>query len=121
MSDKYFIDTNIFIHSFDSSNPTKREIAKKLIRAALSDYQGCISYQVIQEFLDVAFKKFETPLTGKDCQQYIESVPEPLNEIYSSINLYYHALEIFERWKYSFYDSSILTAASKRPAIFYIL
>lgn len=47
MKDKYFLDTNILIYSFDLSDLFKQQIAKKLIGDALQDYKGCISFQVI--------------------------------------------------------------------------
>lgn len=52
MSDRFFLDTNIIVYSFDSSQPGKQLIAKKLIQDALQNQSGCISYQVIQEFLN---------------------------------------------------------------------
>lgn len=111
MSDKFFIDTNIFIYSFDKTAPQKQAIAKEIIRDALNNEKGCISYQIIQEFSNVATKKFETPLTKHDCYKYVTDVLEPLCEIFSSVELYKDALEIQEGWQYSFYDSLIIASA----------
>lgn len=113
MSDKYFIDTNVFIYSFDKTDLKKQRKANEIIINAFSSYSGCISYQVIQEFLNVATQKFESPLTTTDCYKYIESVLEPLCEVFSSIELFNDALEIRECWQYSFYDSLIISAALK--------
>lgn len=111
MSDKFFIDTNIFIYSFDKTDIKKQEIAKDIICDALDSFNGCISYQVIQEFLNVATQKFKTPLTTNDCCKYLEDVLEPLCEVFSSINHYKDVLEIKQGWRYSFYDSLIISAA----------
>jgi predicted nucleic acid-binding protein len=111
MNDKYFLDTNIFIYSFDSSNPKKQNTAHQLISNALSGDIGCISYQVIQEFLNVATQKFATPLMKRDCLTYITNILEPLIELLPSIELYKSALDIKEGWLYSFYDSLIIAAA----------
>ena len=111
MNDKFFLDTNIFIYSFDKSNPDKQKRAKELISKALYHYSGCISVQVIQEFLNVAIQKFEIPLKKQDCNIYMINVLEPLCEVFSSIELYRDALEIQEGWKYSFCDSLIISAA----------
>ena len=54
MSAKYFIDTNIFVYSFDIGQPLKKERALALIRDALETGLGIISTQVIQEFMNVA-------------------------------------------------------------------
>ena len=113
MKDKFFIDTNIFIYSFDSINTFKQQKAKNLISSALYNFNGCTSYQVIQEFINVATQKFDTPLNKKDCRKYIETVLEPLCEIFVSSQLFNDALDIKEGWKYSFYDSLIIAAAIK--------
>lgn len=111
MKDKYFLDTNILVYSFDKSNSLKQEIAKKLIGDALQNFKGCISFQVIQEFLNVATQKFSYPLTKQDCDKYLTGVLEPLCDVYANIDLYREALEIKEMWQYSFYDSLIISAA----------
>lgn len=111
MRDKYFIDTNIFVYSFNSEDNNKRRISLELISGALTNHNGCISYQVVQEFLNVARRRFVKPLSIPDCQRYLGSVLEPLCEVYASGGLYYQVLEISERWQYSFYDSLIIVAA----------
>jgi predicted nucleic acid-binding protein len=111
MSDKYFIDTNIFIYSFDTKNEIKRETAQNLIALALEKGTGIISYQVVQEFLSAATRKFAVPLRLKDAQKYLDIVLEPLCEVFSSTELYHQALEIAEEWRFSFYDALIVAAA----------
>ena len=111
MNDKYFIDTNIFVYTFDKTDKKKRQTANALIKKALSDHLGCISFQVIQEFINVSTRKFEKPLSISDCQKYLRTVLTPLCEVFSSLDLYYRSLDIMERWRYSFYDSLIISAA----------
>lgn len=111
MKDKFFLDTNIFVYSFDSSEPSKNAISRDLIQNALKEQIGAISSQVIQEFLNVSTKKFSPPLTHQDSLKYLNTVLAPLCEIFTSIELYQKTIETSERWKYSFYDAMILTAA----------
>ena len=111
MSDKYFIDTNVLIYSFDAQSPAKRETARKLLTEALEKGTGVISYQVIQEFLNAATRKFAVPLKLKDAEKYLDFVLEPLCEVFSSAELYHQALEIADEWRFSFYDSLIVAAA----------
>ena len=111
MKDKFFLDTNIIVYSFDSENESKQVIARNLIAQAFCHQHTSISYQVIQEFLNVALKKFKVPLTPSDAQIYISTTLEPLCEIFSSISLFYKSIEIQERWHFSFYDSLIISAA----------
>jgi predicted nucleic acid-binding protein len=111
MSDKYFIDTNIFVYSFQRDEPEKQSVAQKLIRNALKEQTGCISSQVIQEFLNVATKKLNPPLSHQESLKYLDTVLAPLCEVFSSLELYHKTIEITERWKYTLYDSMIITAA----------
>ena len=111
MNDKYFIDTNVLIYSFDEHSPVKREIARNLIAEALEKGRGAVSYQVVQEFLNAATRKFAAPLKLKDAKTYLDIVLEPLCEVFSSTELYHQALEIADEWRLSFYDSLSVAAA----------
>ena len=111
MSDKYFLDTNIFVHIFDSVNPKKQKRANDLIKTALRNNTGCISFQVIQEFINVATRKFAVPLSIRDCEKYLSAILSPLCEVFVSIELYSRSLDLMERWQFSFYDSLIVAAA----------
>ena len=111
MKGNYFLDTNILVYTFDQSQPQKQSIAKDLVRDALNNRCGCISYQVVQEFLNIATRKFVRPLSVSDCQTYLSNILEPLCEVFSSTRLFQRALEISGRWKFSFYDSLIVAAA----------
>jgi predicted nucleic acid-binding protein len=60
---KHFIDTNIFVYTFDTGASDKRRRARQIVAAALANREGVISWQVVQEFLDVATRKFEKPMS----------------------------------------------------------
>jgi len=109
MRGKYFIDTNIIVYSFQKGN--KSEKASVLIKEALSSQKGIISFQVIQEFMNVALKKFKTPLKTEDCRDYLQNILTPLCEVYPTLALYEKTLDIINRYKFSFYDSLIIAAS----------
>lgn len=106
-----FLDTNIFIYAFLTSEPRKRAKAVELIEACLGSGRGSISYQVVQEFANVARKKFATRLSADDCKAFIEAAMQPLNRVASSTALIYTALDLQEELKYSFYDCVMVAAA----------
>ncbi len=108
---KFFLDTNIFVYTFDDRAPEKRSKARFLVETALRNQTGITSFQVIQEFLNVATGKFEKPLSRGDCSLYLDRVLSPLCDIHSSPMLYESALDVQERWKFSFFDSLIVAAA----------
>ncbi len=111
MSAKQFIDTNVFIYSFDEEQPKKRAKALSLIQGALSKRTGIISTQVVQEFLNVATRKFVKPLRESDARRYLQTVLAPLCEVYPSMQLYEAALGISTETGFSFYDCLIVAAA----------
>lgn len=111
MSGKYFLDTNIIVYSFDSSQPGKMEKAQELIADSLSSHKGIISFQVIQEFLNVATGKFKKSLTIVDSQKYVDEVLLPLCDVFPGNDFYKDSLEIKDRTGYSFYDCMIIQAA----------
>ena len=111
MSAKYFLDTNIFVYSFDLGNAAKAKIARTLIDRAISEMQGVVSWQVLQEFCHVATSKFKTPLTTQNLQSYLDTVLVPLFKIVPSQGIFEEALSIKDRWHYTFYDSLIISAA----------
>lgn len=111
MRDKYFLDTNIIVYSFDERDKNKQNISRELIKKALKSKSGIISYQVIQEFLNVALSKFTNKISIDDASRYIIDVLMPLCEVFSSIDFYERSLEIHKKTGFSFYDSLIITAA----------
>jgi len=111
MSAKYFLDTNIIVYSFDASQPGKKERALALIGGGLQSGLGVISTQVIQEFLNVATRKFSAPLNAEDCKAYLKKVLGPLCEVYPDQAMYEASLELQEETGYSFYDALILAGA----------
>ena len=59
----------------------------------------------------MATRKFAVPLSVQDCEKYLNAVLHPLCEVFTSVELYHRALELMERWQFSFYDSLILASA----------
>lgn len=111
MSARVFLDTNIFVYSFDNRDPIKRNLALELIHKTSEANTARISYQVVQEFVNLATKKFAQPLKQSDVRLYLESIMSPMWHINSSMGLTSKALDIQERWAYSFYDSMIIASA----------
>jgi predicted nucleic acid-binding protein len=111
-----FLDTNIFVYAFLASEPRKRAKAVDLIEASLGSGRGCVSYQVVQEFANVARKKFATRLSSDDCKAFIDAAMQPLNRVASSTALIHTALDLQDELKYSFYDCVMVAAALQAGA-----
>ncbi len=112
MNGRFFLDTNIFVYSFDRSAPAKARRATELIRQAATG-KGIVSYQVVQEFFNVALRRFAVPMTVAEAEQYLATVFRPLMAVHSSQALYGNALRFSERYRLPWYDALILAAASQ--------
>ncbi len=106
-----FLDTNVLVYSFDSDAPAKRDRSRALIAAALQDHSATISYQVVQEFLNVATRRFASPMTGGQASGYLNAVLMPLCTVWPSRNLYLTALSVREETGFGFYDALIVAGA----------
>ncbi len=111
MSGRFFLDTNIFVYTFDAQAPAKAKKASQLIRRAADTGEGIISYQVVQEFFSVAFRRFPQPLSVAEAEQYLITVLRPLLAVHSSPTIYFEAMRIVEKHRLSWYDSLIVAAA----------
>lgn len=111
MSDRFFLDTNLFVYTFDTQAPAKAKKAAQLIRRAADTGEGIISYQVVQEFFNVAFRRFAQPMSLAEAEQYLVTVLRPLLAVHSSPAIYFEALRIVEKNRIPWYDSLIVAAA----------
>jgi predicted nucleic acid-binding protein len=111
MNSRFFLDTNIFVYAIDRSDPLKLRRSTLLIRDAIGTRKGVISYQVVQEFFQVALKRFAQPMTPVDGEQYLATVLSPLLAIHSSEELYVGGLRLQARYRLSWYDALIVQAA----------
>lgn len=116
MSDRYFLDTNIIVYSFEDEDIRKKEIAQDLISDGIEKLHTSISFQVVQEFINVSTRKFKKPLTTSDCQKFVDNVLHPIWHVYPSKELLFSALKITNRWQYAFYDSLIIASAIEASA-----
>ena len=111
MSGKFFLDTNIFVYSLDSTAPSKARKATALIRDGIESRCGIVSYQVVQEFFNVAFTRFTRPMPPFTAEEYLATVFRPLLAVHSSPALFVSALQFYHQHRLSWYDCLIVAAA----------
>jgi predicted nucleic acid-binding protein len=113
MSGKFFLDTNIFVYSLEHTEPAKASRAAELIRDGLETRKGIVSYQVVQEFFNVAFNRFVKPMSPFAAEEYLSTVFRPLLAVHSSPALFVSALQLHHRHHLSWYDSLIVAAGQE--------
>ena len=105
MRDKVFLDSNVLIFAYSFTEIKKQEVARKLITNSVS----YLSTQVLQEFVNILHKKFK--FSFEEIRQAInESQANNIIHINTEATIH-QACKIADRYKYSFYDSLIISAA----------
>ncbi len=111
MRDRCFLDTNILIYSLDRRDSAKAAKADALVMDGLASGKGVISFQVVQEFLNVALSKLASPMTLESAERYLAKVLMPMFRVHPSHSLYSEALRLHVANKISWYDALIVCAA----------
>jgi predicted nucleic acid-binding protein len=111
-----FLDTNIFVYQFDNTQTKKRECARKLVRDALADGSGICSSQVVNEFCNLALRRFAVPFSAAQCADYFQGVLQPLCTVGWNPQLVTDALNVRERYQISWYDALVVAAATQGGA-----
>ena len=109
MSAEDFIDTNVFIYLFDETDPDKRRCAESLVYRSLQNGSGCISYQVVQETLNVVTRKLGA--RPDSARLLLDDVLKPLWRVNPTRSMYARGLGVHAQYGFSFYDSLIVAAA----------
>jgi predicted nucleic acid-binding protein len=113
--DRVFIDTNIIVYAYDIDAGKKHEIAKNIMKDLWHSGLGVLSNQVLQEFFVTATRKIPSPLDITLAKEIIKGLSKwdiILNDADSILD----AIELHERYKFSFWDSMIIVAAIKGGA-----
>lgn len=104
MKDKSFIDTNIFLYAFSTKDNDKQLIAQKIILK-----ESAISVQVVNETSNNLLKKLN--FNEDQIKKFINSSYTRYEIIDFSKEILTTASDIRRKYKYSYYDSLIISAA----------
>jgi len=114
MSDEQiFVDTNILVYAHDRDAKEKHRIASEKLKDLWSrELLPSISVQVLQEFyVTLVKRKVAIPVARDTVTNYLE-----WDVISNDRSLFLEGIELQERWKLSFWDALILTAAKRAKA-----
>jgi predicted nucleic acid-binding protein len=107
MSDRVFIDTNVFCYLIDRKDIIKTKQAITFFKS-IRDNDIHVSTQVIKEFCNIAIRKLK--LTDLELKNQIQ-IFEKLTISDTSCSLIKEALHIKFRYQLQFYDSVIIASA----------
>ena len=110
MSDKVFVDTNVFVYTRDSANTDKQKAAEDWIRTLWRRACGATSIQVLNEYYVTVTSKLAPGLSTDeawaDVFDLLSWEPRPIDR--TLIELAQH---IYRRWQLSWWDCLIVAAA----------
>lgn len=111
MSDSVFFDSNSLIYRFSPLEALKQNRATTILREAVLRQNGVISYQVVQEVLNVGLKSAKPLITLPEANLLFESFSLDFQIVPWSLLLVSQALKIKERYRFQWYDCLIVAAA----------
>lgn len=109
VSNLYFMDTNVLLYSI-GEEADKQNVAEQLMRNS----NAIISTQVLNEFCNVVFRK--RMMSSDELLSSIKFFAQYLTVVDISGDLVIHALNIKNRYHYSYWDSLIIASSLKAKA-----
>jgi predicted nucleic acid-binding protein len=111
MSGKIFVDTNILVYSVDASEPKKQPVAWNWLERLWQERNGCLSYQVLNEFYVTVTGKLSPGLDPREAREVVRSLLawQPLAIDTAAIE---RAWRLMDRFSLRFWDALIVAAAN---------
>jgi predicted nucleic acid-binding protein len=109
MTERSFVDTNIWVYRFDHGEPAKRVVAKRLLDKA-EPGSLVVSTQVLQEFYVVTTRKLARPLKPEQASEAIERM-SALPVVSVDVDFVRSGIDISRRNGLSLWDALIVEAA----------
>jgi len=105
MNGRVFVDTNVFIYMQSIDDEVKRKIGISVI----NEYECCASTQVLNEISNVLLKKYK--MSVNNVKQFISAINRKCDISLITIDTVKKALDLKEKYGYSYYDCLILASA----------
>lgn len=109
MTERAFVDTNIWVYAVDRSDPAKRERARIAITPR-TDAHIAISSQVLSEFYTVVTRRLQPPLSDEQAAQMVDRLSQ-LPVVPVDADLVVRAIAGSRTWGISLWDALIIRAA----------
>lgn len=111
MNVRSFLDTDVVVYAFGQASPVKARVAQQLITDGAAEKRAVISYQVVQEFINVALRGFRVAIARSDLESFVLAALFPMMTVSSSPALMIEALRIQAANHLAWYDALIVAAA----------
>jgi predicted nucleic acid-binding protein len=112
---KVFLDTNIVVYAYDVSAGDKHRIAEDIIDGLWHSGVGIISVQVLTEFFVTITTKIPKPMDKEVVREIVRDFLK-WDVVVNDGESVLKAIDIHQRYQYSFWDSMIIQSAIKGNA-----
>jgi predicted nucleic acid-binding protein len=110
MSERAFVDTNVWVYAVDLAEPAKRSRALEVL-APSGDKDYVVSVQVLGEFYNTVTGKLKTAVPASDAKLFIERM-KGLPVIPLDVSIVDAAIAGATAWGISYWDALIVAAAA---------
>jgi len=112
---KIFVDTNILIYAYDRGAGPKHDLALNLVETLWQEGTGALSTQVLQEFYVNVRRKAQKPISARKAKDLITDYLA-WNPVINDGASVIEAIELEQRYRFSFWDAMIVVAAQRAGA-----
>lgn len=110
MSDRIFLDTNVIVHAYDTSDPLKQRRAQEILRSAMLSGNALVSAQVLGELFVVLTRKIPHPLTIAEAIAVVRALGK-LDVVETGLLAVSLALHIVLKTGIAYWDALIIAVA----------
>lgn len=108
MTDRIFVDTNVFVYADDAKAGKKRPTAQRVLGSIFADSTAVISTQILQEYFAVATRKLG--LTAQLARARLDLMSR-LEVVQVDSDLIFEAVDLHRLHAVSFWDALVVCAA----------
>jgi predicted nucleic acid-binding protein len=106
-----FLDTNVLVYAYDTTDRRKQRRAQELVQRAL-DGEMVVSTQVLAEFAATLLHKASPPAKPADVAALLDALG-PIREIQPDLYMVSRAVAVRAKYGLHFYDCMIIAAAER--------
>ncbi len=109
---RHFVDTNVLVYAYDRTAGRKHEVAAQLLAECWENENGCLSFQVLQEFFVTVTSKIAQPLDHHTARQIVADLAHWRLHAPEAGDLL-QAIDYQQTYRLSFWDAMILQSAAR--------
>jgi predicted nucleic acid-binding protein len=110
MSGRSFVDTNVLVYCFDTSESAKRKRALAILEGDIDVGDLVVSTQVLQEFYVTVTRKLKRPLPASEAATVVQDLAK-LSVVQIDLAMVLSAIADCQTYQLSLWDTLILRSA----------